>query len=59
MSQVWLSWLDDPSDRKARGIGKDHNNLLLQLAAARDALHAAAAARPRGAGGGALGRWRS
>src|SRR5215207_1000067 len=38
VSQVWLSWLDDPSDAQARQIGKDHHNLLLQLAAARSAL---------------------
>ena len=31
VSQVWLSWLDDPSDAQAREIGKDYNNLLLQL----------------------------
>ena len=39
--QVWLSWLDDPQDPKALGIGDDHNNLKLQLSAARDGLHAA------------------
>jgi hypothetical protein len=38
VSQVWLSWLDDPSDALARRIGTDHHNLLLQLAASRDAL---------------------
>lgn len=38
---VWLSWLDDPSDRKAQKIGDDHNNLMRHLSAARDGLHAA------------------
>src|SRR5947209_4224161 len=40
VNQVWLSWLDNPDDPKARTIGKDHQNLLHQLAAARDKLHA-------------------
>lgn len=39
VEQVWLSWLDDPNDAQARAIGEDHNNLKLQLAAARDTLH--------------------
>lgn len=39
--QVWLSWLDDPIDPKALDIGADHNNLLLQLSDARNALHGA------------------
>jgi beta-lactamase superfamily II metal-dependent hydrolase len=43
IQQVWLSWLDDPNDAKARVIGEAHNNLKLRLAAARDALHAALA----------------
>ena len=38
IEEVWLSWLDDPKDATARTIGKDHNNLRLQLADARDAL---------------------
>src|SRR5687767_12963558 len=38
ISQVWLSWLDDPSDAQARQIGEDYNNLLLRLTAARDTL---------------------
>lgn len=38
VSQVWLSWLDDPSDPQAREIGEDYNNLLLQLTAARRTL---------------------
>jgi hypothetical protein len=41
VGQVWLSWLDDPTDATARTIGKDHNNLRRQLSAARDALHTA------------------
>jgi glyoxylase-like metal-dependent hydrolase (beta-lactamase superfamily II) len=35
VSQVWLSWLDDPSDPQAREIGQDYNNLLLRLTSAR------------------------
>lgn len=27
IGQVWLSWLDDPKDPMALGIGKTHNNL--------------------------------
>jgi metallo-beta-lactamase superfamily protein len=50
IQQVWLSWLDDPADRKAQGIGKAHHNLMLRLATARDALSPAlkgkTAARP-------------
>ncbi len=38
IGQVWLSWLDDPNDAMARAIGRDHHNLRLQLAAARDTL---------------------
>ena len=53
VKQVWLSWLDDPTDRKAQGIGKAHNNLMQHLAAARDTLHAslksAMGARPTAA----------
>jgi beta-lactamase superfamily II metal-dependent hydrolase len=41
IQQVWLSWLDDPTDHKAQGIGEAHHNLKLQLAAVRDTLHAA------------------
>jgi len=40
VDQVWLSWLDDPKDAKAQSIGKAHDNLKLQLAAARDELSA-------------------
>jgi len=36
INQVWLSWLDDPSDPMARRLGEQHNNLVSQLAAARD-----------------------
>ena len=46
--QVWLSWLDDPKDATARNIGKDHNNLRLQLADARDALQRGDQARRGG-----------
>jgi hypothetical protein len=38
VEQVWLSWLDDPDDLMARDLGEAHNNLKLQLAAARDQL---------------------
>ena len=41
VGQVWLSWLDHPTDKQAQSIGKAHNNLKLKLAQARDALHAA------------------
>jgi hypothetical protein len=53
VQQVWLSWLDNPLDGKAKVIGDDYNNLRLQLAGARDALHKALkgrmAARPMAA----------
>jgi glyoxylase-like metal-dependent hydrolase (beta-lactamase superfamily II) len=35
VEQVWLSWLDDPKDRMARGIGDDHKKLTKALFAAR------------------------
>jgi len=38
IKQVWLSWLDNPADKKAQKIGEDYNNLLLALHAARAAL---------------------
>lgn len=38
IQQVWLSWLDNPADPKAKVIGEAHNNLMLGLAAARDTL---------------------
>jgi beta-lactamase superfamily II metal-dependent hydrolase len=38
VSQVWLSWLDDPSDPQARDIGDNYNNLLARLTAARHSL---------------------
>ena len=41
VEQVWLSWLDNPADRKAQKIGKAHHNLMLQLHAARGALRSA------------------
>jgi beta-lactamase superfamily II metal-dependent hydrolase len=40
IGQVWLSWLDDPDDPMARELGEAHNNLQLQLAAARDQIAA-------------------
>ena len=43
---VWLSWLDNPSDAKARKIGEDHQNLTLHLAGARDSLRAAIKGKP-------------
>ncbi len=46
VEQVWLSWLDDPRDRKAQSIGADFNNLKSRLAAV--SRHAAAALRERG-----------
>jgi hypothetical protein len=44
--EVWLSWLDNPGDRKATRIGKDHHNLMLNLAASRAGLRAAVGRRP-------------
>jgi hypothetical protein len=38
INEVWLSWLDDPSDPMARRFGDQHDNLVSQLAAARDQL---------------------
>jgi beta-lactamase superfamily II metal-dependent hydrolase len=40
VDQVWLSWLDDPKDKKAQRIGEDYNNLTKHLAAARVKLNA-------------------
>jgi hypothetical protein len=40
IGQVWLSWLDNPADKRARAIGKAHHNLLLQLHATHSALQA-------------------
>jgi glyoxylase-like metal-dependent hydrolase (beta-lactamase superfamily II) len=48
VQQVWLSWLDDPADAKARQIGDDYNNLRLRLAGARDSLHKALKGRTAG-----------
>ena len=31
VGRVWLSWLDDPTDKKAHKIGKDYNNYLTNL----------------------------
>lgn len=41
VQQVWLSWLDNPQDRKAQVIGDAHNNLKFRLAEARQRLHVA------------------
>jgi len=40
--QVWLSWLDDPQDRMAKGIGTAHTNLKLSLFSAHTKLQASA-----------------
>jgi glyoxylase-like metal-dependent hydrolase (beta-lactamase superfamily II) len=48
IGQVWLSWLDNPADRKARAIGDAHTSLLMALQAARANLRAALSA-PDGA----------
>lgn len=50
VSQVWLSWLDDPTDQQAREIGQDYHNLLLRLTAARHTLTRTLRST-RGAGG--------
>jgi len=53
IGQVWLSWLDDPADKKAQKIGEAHNNLVRQLHAVRAALRSsidgARALRPQAA----------
>lgn len=41
VGQVWLSWLDHPTDKQAQAIGEVHNNLKANLWAARNALRAA------------------
>lgn len=38
VNQVWLSWLDDPQDRTARRIGREHLNLVGALHSARGLL---------------------
>src|SRR5262249_34143029 len=43
LQQVWMSWLDDPTDRMPQGIGKDHKKLKVALFDARK--HAKAGAR--------------
>jgi hypothetical protein len=42
VQQVWLSWLDDPSDSMARDIGDAHNNLMLGLASVREKMKSSA-----------------
>lgn len=39
VGQVWLSWLDNPRDKKAQEIGKEYNNLTKHLSATRNLLH--------------------
>ena len=41
IDQVWLSWLDNPADRKARAVGNAHTSLLVALQSARANLRAA------------------
>lgn len=48
VNQVWLSWLDDPQDRTARRIGREHMNLVGALHSARGLL-AGSVATARGA----------
>jgi beta-lactamase superfamily II metal-dependent hydrolase len=48
VEQVWLSWLDDPADALARGIGKQHNHLTATLHAAREQLTASKATASAG-----------
>jgi len=38
IEQVWLSWLDNPADKRAQTIGAAHDNLMFQLHAAHVAL---------------------
>lgn len=45
VKQVWLSWLDDPQDRMAKGIGTTHNNLKLALFSACTELQSSPSAR--------------
>jgi hypothetical protein len=44
IQQVWLSWLDDPADPKAKKIGADFHNLKSRLVAVRNSLAGRAAA---------------
>lgn len=37
--QVWLSWLDDPTDNEATAIGTDFNNFLTELRRVNKQLH--------------------
>jgi hypothetical protein len=39
IDRVWLSWLDDPANAKARKIGENHKNLRQALAAVSGELH--------------------
>ncbi len=49
IGQVWLSWLDNPADKRAQAIGQAHRHLLLELHATRSALAASARAHPTAA----------
>ncbi len=40
VGEVWLSWLDDPTDSMAQEIGKKHNNLIAHLFEISKRLHA-------------------
>ncbi|HKP74383.1 MAG TPA: MBL fold metallo-hydrolase, partial [Longimicrobiaceae bacterium] len=46
VGQVWLSWLDDPRDDTAQGIGKEYHNLRRQLVDVATSLQQVAASRP-------------
>lgn len=45
VEQVWLSWLDDPQDHMAQGIGATHNNLKLALFSAHSQLQSSPSGR--------------
>jgi hypothetical protein len=40
IEQVWLSWLDNPTDKRAQKIGEAHHNLIARLHDVRSALRA-------------------
>jgi hypothetical protein len=40
IEQVWLSWLDNPTDKRAQKIGEAHHNLVARLHDVRSALRA-------------------
>jgi glyoxylase-like metal-dependent hydrolase (beta-lactamase superfamily II) len=45
VERVWLSWLDDPQDTAAQGIGEKFNNIVHALFAARNKLQRVSPAR--------------